>query len=173
MRKSVLSSRLFADIAGVAVRLMLALVFAYSAWHKIEDPISFMIKVSEYEILPPAWEETFAFTLPWAQMVCAGFLLAGALSRAAAFVSASMLLSFVIAIGVNIYRDRVLGCGCFSEEGNQIGWTLVLFDLFLFAASGWLMVKGGGRLGVDGLFWRLMGKRQKGASEPCADIPDE
>lgn len=142
---------------ALLARVLLAGLFVYSAWHKILDPLSFQIKVNEYEILPAAWEAIFARVAPWVMMVSAGLLLLGLLTRVGAGALALMLMSFMVAIGVNVYRDRVLGCGCFSEEGHQVGWLLVVQDFGLFLVSGYLVWRGGGRWSVDGVagkWWR-------------------
>jgi hypothetical protein len=66
-----------------------------------------------------------------------------------------MLISFIIAISVNIYRDKVLGCGCFSEEGHQVGPLLIGLDLLLFAITSYLAARGGRRFSVDALMpWK-------------------
>jgi uncharacterized membrane protein YphA (DoxX/SURF4 family) len=132
------------------LRLLLAVVFIWSGWHKALDPIGFVIKVNEYEILPARWVEPFALALPWAMIVTSGLLAAGLLTRPAAAGQALMLLSFIVAVSVNIYRDRVLGCGCFSEQGSQIGWGLVTQDICLMGLAALVAVKGAGRFSVDG-----------------------
>ncbi len=152
------------DGLALVFRLGLAGVFVYSAWHKIEDPISFAIKVHEYDILPAGWADPFARVLPRAMAVGAALLVPGLLTRLGALMHGSMLIMFLTAIGVNIYRDRVLGCGCFSEEGSAIGWGLMVLDTGLLAAAVFLVVVGGGRLSVDRLLWRLWKGRGGGVS---------
>ncbi|HUT53550.1 MAG TPA: MauE/DoxX family redox-associated membrane protein [bacterium] len=148
------------DWAALAARLFLAGLFIYSSWHKIQDPIAFQIKVNEYEILPAAWEATFARVAPWVMMVSAELLVLGLLTRAGAGALLLLLVSFMVAIGVNVYRDRVLGCGCFSEEGHQVGWLLVVQDLALFLVAGWLAWRGGGRWSVDHVAGRFLPRRR-------------
>jgi uncharacterized membrane protein YphA (DoxX/SURF4 family) len=145
------------DLATVLVRLVLAGVFIYSAGFHIRDPFTFMNKVNEYDILPSAWVQPFAYILPWAMAGCAGLLVFGLATRLAAAGLAGMLVSFIVAIGVNLYRDRVLGCGCFSEEGHSIGWPLVIQDVLLLAATANLILQGGRRFALDALIpwpWR-------------------
>jgi uncharacterized membrane protein YphA (DoxX/SURF4 family) len=143
------------DGFALLARLFLAGLFIYSAWHKIGDPVSFQIKVNEYDILPVSWEELFAIVLPWAMVISSGLLIIGFLTRAASGTQALMLVSFIVAISVNVYRDKVLGCGCFSEEGHQIGPLLVFQDFLLLAVTSYLMVRGGRRFSVDALMpWK-------------------
>lgn len=142
------------DYLSLLLRLFLGGLFIYSAWHKIADPITFMIKVSEYEILPPSWEEPFAYVLPWVMAVSGVLLAAGFLTRGAGLLQALMLASFLLAIGVNVYRERVLGCGCFSEEGHQVGFLLLGQDFLLLMLSSYLIWRGGRRFSLDALFPR-------------------
>jgi uncharacterized membrane protein YphA (DoxX/SURF4 family) len=152
------------DWAAPAARLLLAGLFIYSSWHKILDPISFQIKVNEYEILPAAWEGVFARVAPWVMMAGAALLVLGLFTRAGAGALALMLMSFMVAIGVNVYRDRVLGCGCFSEEGHPVGYLLLAQDFGLFLVAGFLVWRGGGRWGLDRFLRRPLTQR-RGAGE--------
>ena len=153
------------DWFALLTRLFLAGLLIYSSWHKIEDPISFMIKVHEYDLLPVEWEETFSRVLPWAMVVSSGLIIFGVLTRAGAAGQALMLISFMIAIGVNIYRERVLGCGCFSEEGHQVGPLLVIQDLLLFMLATYLVIRGGRRFSLDALLFPKLAKRKQEGAE--------
>ena len=155
------------DWLAFLLRMFLAGLFVYSAWHKIQDPIAFMIKVNEYDVLPVSWEETFAYVLPWAMVISSGLLLIGFLTRAGAAAQALMLISFMIAIGVNVYRDRVLGCGCFSEEGHQVGPLLVALDFILFALAAYLVIRGPRRISLDALIFK---KLRRPDSDPSRSV---
>lgn len=147
------------DFLKLAGRLLLAGLFSWSGWIHVQDPIVFQIKVNEYNILPPAWEGMFAQVLPWVMLAAAGLLVLGLLTRAGSGALGLCLISFLIAVGVNLYRQRVLGCGCFSEEGSQIGWGLMAQDLGLFLVALYLIWKGGGRISLDRLIGKTFWKR--------------
>ena len=142
------SSKLWSP-ALLLLRLGLAATFLYSAVHHLSDPIAFVIKVSEYDVLPASLVEPFALVLPWAMVGSSILLAAGLVTRPAAGALGLMLLSFIIAVGINIYRDKVMGCGCFSEQGAAIGWPLVLEDVSLLLLTLALIFRGGGRWGLD------------------------
>jgi uncharacterized membrane protein YphA (DoxX/SURF4 family) len=155
------------DAVARLSRLVLAGVFLYAARHKIADPFYFMEKVHEYDLIPATWVEPVAYALPWAEIAGALLLLLGLFTRVAGGGLGLMLLSFIIPIGVNIYRDRVLGCGCFSEEGNPIGWGLVLQDLVLLASALFLVLRGSRRFALDRLLpWA------RTRTEPTGKIPE-
>ena len=138
------------------LRLGLAAVFLYSAAHHLQDPIALVIKVSEYDILPAKWVESFALVMPWAMVGTSVLLILGLATRPAAGAQGLMLLSFIIAVGVNIYRDKVMGCGCFSEQGSRIGWPLVVQDVSLLLLGLTLVFQGGGKWSFDTVVYRYI-----------------
>ena len=155
-------SRPLEDYLAVLARLILAGLFIYSAWQKLLDPLSFMIKVNEYEILPAVLEEPFAYIAPWVMVISSVLLILGLGTRLGGGALGLLLISFLIAIGVNIYRDRVLGCGCFSEEGAQVGFGLLFQDMMLLGLAAYLVWRGGGKLSVDSLLpFRLFAPGRK------------
>lgn len=116
----------------MAGRLALGVTFIWSSIHKIQDPVAFALLVYDYEILPAVLVNPFAYTLPWVELASGVLILLGLFTRIAVSAQFLMLASFIIAIAVNLFRAKVLGCGCFSEEGGHpIGWDLVGRDLGL------------------------------------------
>ncbi len=144
------------DFTALIFRLVLAGLFLYSAIPKALDPIVFVLKVDEYMVLPAAWSEPFAYFLIWSMIAASLSLVPGILTRAGAVGGGLLLISFIIAIGINLYRDRVgLDCGCFGEEGSAIGWRLVTQDVLLLACASYLVARGGRRFSIDALIpWR-------------------
>jgi len=117
---------------SMAGRLALGVTFIWSSIHKIQDPVAFALLVYDYEILPAVLVNPFAYTLPWVELASGVLILLGLFTRIAVSAQFLMLASFIIAIAVNLFRAKVLGCGCFSEEGGHpIGWDLVGRDLGL------------------------------------------
>ena len=140
------------DIFAVLVRLLLAGLFLYSAIPKIIDPIGFIIKIDEYNVLPPEFVEPFGTYLPWLMIVSSAFLIIGLGTRGAAGAISLMILSFLIAIGINIYRETSgLPCGCFGENSGDVGWVLFIQDVGLFLLSAYIILRGCGRFGLDRL----------------------
>jgi|GEM_PF-5791307 len=163
---------------ALLVRLLLAALFIYSAWHKIEDPLSFQLKVYEYEFPPASWvsfvnshagtdfraEEwvgPVSLVLPWLMVISGALLFLGLFSRAGAFLQVLMLLLFTAAIEVNIYREVIMSCGCFSEDGHAIGFGLVLRNLILLVLSGYILDRGPGRLSIDHFLLGILRSRKK------------
>jgi len=150
------------------MRLGLAATFIWSAVHHLRDPIAFVIKVNEYDILPATLVEPFAVALPWVMVVSSGLLVVGLLTRPAAAAQGMMLLSFIVAVGVNIFRDKVMGCGCFSEEGSKIGWPLVIQDIFLLLLAVILIWQTGGRWSLDDMIYRFINGKKDANHNPSS-----
>ena len=143
------------DLFVLGVRLLMAGIFVYSGWPKLFDPISFQIKVNEYGILPVEYEQAFSIWLPRLMILCAVSVVPGVLARLGMLGYAGMLLSFLIAVGWNIYQGHFFDCGCFSGEGGSaIGWGLFGQDLVLLCLALVVVVWGPGRLSVDWLVRR-------------------
>jgi hypothetical protein len=56
--------------------------------------------------------------------------------RSAAIVVSALLLSFIVAVGINLARGRDLDCHCFGRATRRpIGWQLLLQDAALLGAA--------------------------------------
>ena len=105
---------LFNRWLSIAVRISLGCVLVYSALPKIADPPAFAQMVWNYKLLPPAAVNVMAIVLPWLELWLAAALISGVLRRGAAMLSAILLLVFMAALTVNLYRGVAVDCGCFS-----------------------------------------------------------
>ncbi len=140
------------DIFAVLVRLLLAGLFLVSGIPKIKDPVGFIIKIDEYNVVPPEYVEPFGTYLPWVMIVSGALLIIGLGARGAAGATSLMLISFLIARGINIYRETTgLPCGCFGEDSGDVGWVLFIQDLGLLLLSVYIILRGCGKFGLDRL----------------------
>lgn len=105
--------------------------------------------VRAWQILPEPIVTWYAIALPWVEFIAGITLLIGYWQRWSAVITALMLLSFLIAAGINVGRGLVLeNCGCFGEllklgdTFQELLWRdLILFVLTLcivFAPPSWL-----------------------------------
>ncbi|MGB8657637.1 MAG: MauE/DoxX family redox-associated membrane protein [Candidatus Zixiibacteriota bacterium] len=116
-------------------RLILGVTFVYASMDKIAHPDQFARIVYNYKILPPFLINIFAVTLPCVEF-CAGlFLILGIFTESASLLICFLLLVFVVAISINLYRGVNLNCGCFSTNpaGKREGAQLLIKDfVFLY-----------------------------------------
>lgn len=107
----------------------LALIFLTSAVPKLRHPKGFILAVLEYRILPSRLSWWYARLLPPLELLLALLLLSGTAVRLATVVVSLLLLSFMIAVGINVARGRNLDCHCFGKARRRtIGWGLLLQD---------------------------------------------
>ena len=118
-------------------RLVLGAVFIYASWDKIQHPAAFAKQVYNYQILPVMPSNLFAIALPWMELFAGLALIIGVFKGESALLLSALLVLFIGAISVNLYRGVNLDCGCFStsEGGRSIGWQTVAQDAGLLAAG--------------------------------------
>ncbi len=126
-------------------RAVLASVFFLAAIHKIMDPESFAVLVFRYHLLPDAWINLVAITLPWVELVVAWTLLVGSRYKTAAIWSSLILLSvFSIVVGFNLLRGLEIACGCFttSPASDPAGYQTILRNVAGIALAATLLLEG-------------------------------
>jgi uncharacterized membrane protein YphA (DoxX/SURF4 family) len=123
---------------GMEVLLSTALgvIFLASAVPKLRHPKGFILAVLEYRVLPPRLSRFYARLVPPLESLVALLLISGTSVRSAAAVLLPMLLSFMVAVGINLARGRNLDCHCFGKATRRpIGWSLLLQDGVLLGAA--------------------------------------
>lgn len=127
----------------IAGRIFLGSIFVYASWSKILDPAAFAEIVMNYQILPTMSANLVALSLPWLEMVCGLCLITNFWTRGGAMMVVLMMLIFISAMGLNIYRGIDVACGCFTLTGTatQSMWIYLLRDMaLLFLAIAVLML---------------------------------
>jgi len=98
----------------IRVQLALGLIFVIAALPKIGDPPSFAHMIYNYRIVPGGLINISALVMPWLEILCGMALLLGIWTRAARNLIALMLLVFIVAISINLFRGNAIDCGCFN-----------------------------------------------------------
>ncbi len=111
---------------SLVFRLTLGGVFLVASYYKITDPGEFAKTVYQYGVVPGGLVNAFAMLLPWIEAVAGVMIILGCFTRGAALAIAAMLLSFSIALGVNVAQGNSLDCGCFksateAKDSDPIG----------------------------------------------------
>jgi putative oxidoreductase len=127
--KSVLSSRTLQILA----RLVLGGIFIYASLDKIGHPLEFAKIINNYQILPGFLVTLPALVLPWLELLAGVLLIAGFWTRSAAWLLSSLLLAFILVLGVNAVRGIDVSCGCFSTSATDTenAFVLVFRDLLM------------------------------------------
>jgi uncharacterized membrane protein YphA (DoxX/SURF4 family) len=119
---------------SVRVEFALGLLFIVAAVPKLMDPPAFAKAIWYYNLFP-AWSiHPFALTLPWLELLSGVALCLGLWTRAAAAWIATLLLSFIVALSINLARNHPVDCGCFgvgstaktdTERLNDMKWDIL------------------------------------------------
>lgn len=122
--------------------LFIAAIFALAAYPKLRDPAAFSEAIFRYQLLPDAAINLLAIYLPWLEAVAAlALAVSGRFRRGALLAVALMLIVFIVAMGINLYRGVNITCGCFSVggRGEAMSWLNIArnIGLLLLAALTW------------------------------------
>lgn len=108
------------------IRLVVGVIFIYASIDKIVHPEQFAQIVYNYKILPHFTINLLAIVLPWLEMICGLFLIFGIMPRSSSLVISSLIVIFIIALSINLFRGVDLSCGCFTTNPANKENTLSL-----------------------------------------------
>ncbi len=118
---------------SIAVRTLIALVFAAAALGKMRHWGVFQGVLANYRLLPDYLVRPVTYSLPPAEAFLAGALLLGVWPPWPELAAAALLLVFAMAMSINLARGRAhIDCGCFQSALKQrLRWTLVIRNIVL------------------------------------------
>ena len=118
-------------------RIFLGLVFAYSGFSKLMEPVeNFRGIIAQYQVIPYFFVPAIAYIFPWLELIFGVFLLLGFAPRLSAFNLAFFSLCFLIIIGSSniLLGVTPMSCGCFGQGGIHLSVRQVFFlDVIDFA----------------------------------------
>jgi uncharacterized membrane protein YphA (DoxX/SURF4 family) len=133
------------------VQIALGLIFIVAAWPKIADPPSFAHMIYNYRIVPASLINVSALIMPWVEILAGLALVLGVWTRGARWIIGVLLVTFMIAISINLFRNNAIDCGCFDvsaagkthEERIRDMWIVVIRDagMLLLVAQLWFAQK--------------------------------
>lgn len=122
--------------AAVIARFALGSVFLLAGLAKIRERADLLHAVQNYQLLPPQAARVVAGMLPQVEVIGGSLLFLGVLTSADAAVLGCLLLGFVVAMALNLYRQREMDCGCFGRSvPERLGWNTVARNLILLVGS--------------------------------------
>jgi thiol-disulfide isomerase/thioredoxin/uncharacterized membrane protein YphA (DoxX/SURF4 family) len=131
-------------LAGIAVRLFLALVFVAAAIAKVRDRNGTRQAVVDFGV-PSRLAPIGAAALPIAELAVAAALVIPATAAAGAAGAAVLLGAFTVAIGVSLARGRTPDCHCFGQvAAGPISRLTVLRNVILVALAVFALVADSG-----------------------------
>ena len=139
---------------STAVRLALAGILFAAGAIKAVDPVKSVAAVNAYDIFPAGVAKLIGYGLPGLEIALAILLLLGFATRAAAAVTAGLMVVFVAGIISAWARGLSIDCGCFGGGGeidaNQTRYLEeILRDTGFFLLAVWLVVFPRSRFALD------------------------
>ena len=127
----------FSDYYVLAVSLVLAAVFLYAGVDKIRDPLQFADSVAGFAILPVAFIDPLALSLPLFEMACGALLLFPRARRVGALAIALISVVFFVALLSALLRGLTLDCGCFGAgaPSRPRMWVELGLNLGIFGGA--------------------------------------
>ncbi len=133
---------------------------------KIGEPTAFTATIISYQVIPSflvRLAKPLAIFFIGSETGIALLFLLGFQSRAAGALSSFLMITFIIAVSVNLLRGRTnLDCGCYgSAHHRRISSRLVASDMILLVMSICIMIWGGGFFAFDNIpinqrqFWSI------------------
>jgi uncharacterized membrane protein YphA (DoxX/SURF4 family) len=98
----------------IRVQIALGIIFVVAALPKIVDPPSFAHMIYNYHLVPGALINLMALVMPWLELLCGLALILGIWQATARSIIGALLITFVLAIAINLARGNAIDCGCFD-----------------------------------------------------------
>ena len=117
-------------------RLLIGILFIVSGLTKLFALDRFIITVYQFKLIPEFIIPYFAFTLPIIEYLLGFSLLLGMFIRQAAQGLQFLVVTFILAIIINLIRGNIVECGCFGNFiVEHISISILLRDFLLLSLS--------------------------------------
>ena len=126
----------------IRVQLALGVIFVAASLPKIVDPPSFAHMIYNYRVLPVALVNLSALVMPWIELLSGLALVLGIWRGTARTIIATLLLTFIVAISINLASGNAIDCGCFdvSAAGKTVEERLADMRFVIFRDVGMLLM---------------------------------
>jgi putative oxidoreductase len=128
------------DYVVLVVSLALAAVFIYASVDKIGDPLQFADSIAGFAILPAAFINLLALSLPPFEVACGLLLLWPPTRRVGALAVALISVVFFSALLSALVRGLTLDCGCFGNGAPSRPRMWLELGLDVALAGGSLLI---------------------------------
>ena len=115
-------------------RLILAGIFLYSGYVKIQEPLQFTVAIAGYKLVPDSLVFPLAKCLPWIEIALGYNILIGWKIRYNAVAAGALLLLFIAVLTITVVRGIEANCGCFSLDERISPKTIARDSLMLIPA---------------------------------------
>lgn len=129
-------------------RLLLAGIFLYTGYIKIESPLQFSAILFGYKLFPDWLIVPLTNYFPWIEVALGILLLIGWKIRYVSLAACGLLASFIAVLAITYFRGIDANCGCFSFDDRITPLTilrdgLIILPALYLAAEGLLRTRRG------------------------------
>ncbi len=122
-------------------RIVLAGIFIYSGYIKLESPLQFASALTGYKMLPDSMIFPVATWFPWVEVALGVLLLSGWKIRYVSIGASLLLLGFISILTVTYLRGIEADCGCFGF-GDRISPRTIARDGLILLPALFLVAEG-------------------------------
>jgi uncharacterized membrane protein YphA (DoxX/SURF4 family) len=115
-------------------RIVLAGVFVYSGYIKIQAPLQFAVAISGYQLVPENLVFPLARYFPWMEIFLGLAVLIGWKIRYFSAATSALLLFFISILTITYLRGIEASCGCFGLDDPISPLTIIRDGIFLIPA---------------------------------------
>ena len=114
------------------IRVVLGFVFIYAAVTKISDLNGFSQAIYNYKLFPLFLVNILAIILPWIELSAGLLLVFGVSVKDNSAIISGLLVIFIIAVLISLFRGLDIECGCFGTvDGSKVGIQKILENIGL------------------------------------------
>jgi len=128
-----LNTILYNPHVELAVRQLLGMIFIYACFHKIANPSGFAKIIYGYGLFTNISVNLIAIVVPFIELTAGIALITGVYPQSAALIINGLVISFIIAVSVNLIRGHEFDCGCFSGKSAtpESAWISLIRNIGL------------------------------------------
>jgi len=116
----------------LAIRIFFGFIFIFAAVTKIADPAGFSQSIYNYKLMPDFIINFLAIAFPWIELVAGILLVFGISVKENSAILSGLLVIFIFAIAISLFRGLNIDCGCFGTAGGtKVGIQKILENIGL------------------------------------------
>lgn len=123
----------------LVAQLILGGIFLKAGFSKIFSPSITAEHIRDYQLLSGSQERLATYILPLLEISAGLSYITGFLVKVGSIITALLLLTFSLAVIVNLRKGRRFNCHCFGKSNTPIGVPMLLRNLLLVTLSGFLI----------------------------------
>lgn len=140
------------------LRFVVGCLLIYFSLYKIADPMEWGEVIYQFRLVPDGLVNIIAVFISWAELFSGIGVLLGLFTRASALLAVGVVLTFLSALQINIWREVYIYCGCFRKQAymTDVTYQNRNISFYILIITVLILINRNPRWGLDGLVskWR-------------------